>query len=47
MGIATSEAGTPLDATNLISRADAALYSAKRSGRDRYAIHGKNDEAWS
>lgn len=35
VGVATSHAGDPLDTSSLLHRADVALYTAKRTGRDR------------
>jgi two-component system cell cycle response regulator len=41
VGIATAPRGTPVDA--LVQAADAALYRAKRSGRDRADLAGPDD----
>jgi two-component system chemotaxis family response regulator WspR len=45
LGIATLEPGESVTANDFIQRADAALYAAKRGGRNRWASHCLPDGA--
>lgn len=45
LGVAASEPGQPFDFEAVFARADAALYRAKQSGRDRVSVGGSRTEA--
>jgi PleD family two-component response regulator len=42
-GVGASERNTPFDYSDVFARADAALYRAKREGRDRVRLAERDD----